>query len=332
MVPITVGPSCILSEHLHLRRTPSATIGVVNWKEAKANGCHQIKQIVQQLAIIKSKLKAQLLPDLDVVIISSQRMSNTYFGGLYSERYGDYISVVPQNLRLVMVGADTGDVLSHILRETYFTSREIIIELTQDPGPWNIMLRSNSFKVLQIFFFVLMIFNLIYAAHQLVRLFAESAKRAFIRQVILSASFFYIIVLIIVPSNLINSPIGLVFQYLSWLSGYIAYCLLLISWGRIIRAIYRKQIFVVFFVLNYVGMAFFTLIVIILIGGVVAVFRPLLVVAAILIVIVAPAVFILQAINLLLFGILFLRMMRSIKLNVAVYNALRKHSSSVPPA
>ncbi|KAK9765488.1 hypothetical protein K7432_006141 [Basidiobolus ranarum] len=294
----------------------------ISWKEASAKNCYEFSDIVSLLASLSKQLQSFNYPTLKVAVFTSTLESKFSFGNLYHESYGNYFRDKPSDIYLTIVAKDHGDILSNLLNAA---RNPPVIQIWKEPGPWNRLLQSPGFAVMQWLYFACSILFLIYITYRLYCFYVIHRIFIDVRVGIYVASFAYLLIGVCVDANKINGVVGQIAIYVSWLVGYLAYGGLLLTWGRIVLEMHgRTQRLRIFYTLLYFCMGNFTLVVILLIVGVSSKIAIVYKIAVIMMTNEVPVLFLLNAVLLGYYGCSFLRNLKVLELSARSQHCMRK--------
>ncbi|KAI8058332.1 hypothetical protein BDF22DRAFT_665131 [Syncephalis plumigaleata] len=153
--------------------------------------------------------------------------SSDTFGGPY-----DPIGSLQQNYSdfYTMVSFEAADPL----RDASSTTLPLLVEITQENGPWNTMQNSTSYTAMKTAFVVLTVVCLCVAAYQITPFFGANGMRYSMRAVV------YFTGLVVLLSSLVLNPfshlnvVQAVCNSLVWILSFAAYSWLIITWGQLV--------------------------------------------------------------------------------------------------
>ncbi|KAJ1990509.1 hypothetical protein H4R33_001687 [Dimargaris cristalligena] len=263
LVQIDIGPNCVIDASavpeldnddwltLVAPNTKTTNIGTTIFFERLqfiAAGCYSFTQLMKQIPAIRPTLTAKGYPQLKVSLFSCVLFANTTFGGLDYEVIDDYYYHRPTGVEIAQIGLDTGimysQTLLHMRNQTALTNQTytpLVVQVTQEPGAWNDLLLSQSFRSYTIFYHISFAPPIIYAIYEFFRLLIKSKCRFQPRFFIFLAAIFCLAVSAILPPTAALSRVQNAFRYISFMVGYNSLYIVLLMWIRIMQKIMRRS-------------------------------------------------------------------------------------------
>ncbi|KAK9721373.1 hypothetical protein K7432_003480 [Basidiobolus ranarum] len=294
----------------------------INWGEASKNDCYEFAEIVSQLADYSKQLQSSNYPKLKVAVFTSTLESKYGFGNLYHESYGNYFKIRPADVYLSLVAKDHGIILDSIFN---LTKSPLLVQIWEDPGPWNPLLQSPGLAAMHWIYLVISIFFLLYIIYRLYCFYLVYQRLLDVRVGIYVASFAYLLIGVCVDTNKVNGSLGQISIYVSWLVGYLAYGGLLLTWSRVVLNMqHRPRNLRPFYILLHFSMCNFTVVIILMILGVTTRIGLIYKIAVILMTNEVPVLFLLNAIFLCYYGCCFLKNVKTMQLSERSKHCMRK--------
>ncbi|KAJ1969475.1 hypothetical protein IWQ62_000602 [Dispira parvispora] len=204
--------------------------------------CQTFTDVLKQLEGIVPELADKGYPPVKVGLFSCVLTSESNFGGLDYEPIDDYYYHKVSGIEIAQIGLDTGLMFANVMAGLAANATDgsfvpLVVQVTQERGPWNEFLYSSVFKGYLIFCRISFVPGILYAVYEFFRLTIKSKLRFQLRYLI-----FLVIIFVMVVDTVLTAVDALsrfqnVIRFVSWMLGFGTQFLVLIMWLRIMRKI-----------------------------------------------------------------------------------------------
>ncbi|KAJ1960104.1 hypothetical protein IWQ62_004356 [Dispira parvispora] len=206
--------------------------------------CQTFTDVLKQLEGIAQKLTDKGYPPVKVGLFSCALTSESTFGGLDYEPIDDYYYHKAPGMEIAQIGLDTGLMFANVTAGLAANATDgnfvpLVVQVTQEPGPWNEFLFSSAFKGYLIFYYITFAPGILYAVYEFFRLMKKSKCRFQPRFFIFFSALYFLSVNIVLHPAAALSRVQNVFRFTSWILGYPSLYFVLIIWIRITRKVIK---------------------------------------------------------------------------------------------
>ncbi|KAJ1650551.1 hypothetical protein IWQ61_008676 [Dispira simplex] len=198
-------------------------------------GCQTFTDILKQLKGVVPKLTDKGYPPVKVGLFTCVLTSEFSFGGIDYEPIDDYYYHKVPGIEIVQIALDTGLMFANVTaglvaNVTHDNFVPLVVQVTQERGPWNDLLFSSAFQGYLIFYYISFAPGILYAIYEFSRLTIKSKFRFQPRYLIFLAIIFVMVVDTVLTGVDALSRFQNVVRFTSWMLGFGTLFLVLIMW------------------------------------------------------------------------------------------------------
>ncbi|KAJ1653623.1 hypothetical protein IWQ61_006289 [Dispira simplex] len=212
--------------------------------EFMSAGCQTFTDILKQLRGVVPTLTDKGYPPVKVGLFTCVLASEFSFGGIDYEPIDDYYYHKVPGIEIVQIALDTGLMFANVTaglmaNVTHDNFVPLVVQVTQERGPWNEFIFSSAFQGYLIFYYISFAPGILYAIYEFSRLMRKSKCRFQLRFFIFLSALYFLSVNIVLHPVAALSHVQNVFRFSSWMLGYPSLYFVLIIWIRITRKIIK---------------------------------------------------------------------------------------------
>ncbi|KAJ1957139.1 hypothetical protein IWQ62_005156 [Dispira parvispora] len=223
--------------------------------------CQTFTDVLKQLEGVVPELTDKGYPPVKVGLFTCVLTSEFSFGGIDYEPIDDYYYHKVPGIEMAQIALDTGLMFANVTTGLVANITDdnfipLVVQVTQERGPWNEFLFSSAFKGYLIFYYITFAPGILYAIYEFFRLMKKSKCRFQPRFFIFLAALYFLSVNVVLHPAAALSRVQNVFRFTSWMFGYPTLYFALNIWIRITRKIVKWRFLFLLIWLVYLNIFF----------------------------------------------------------------------------
>ncbi|KAJ1655653.1 hypothetical protein IWQ61_004632 [Dispira simplex] len=216
------------------------TIIFVHFTEAQLLHCRTLTQIIEQLPPVMDALVDIAYPPPRLAMFTSKARSAITFGAPQQEAPDNYFLHQPKGLQLALIGRETGKWLNQNFLDAKVP---VFAQATHEGGPWNELLQQPAWEFLRAFTYITHSLAAAYAIYQLSLQLYYQRFRPNIPCAAYLLSLIYLVANAVCQYGDLQTNVGYVIIYISWIAYSVKFCLMVYMWVRLLRPLVKSSFF-----------------------------------------------------------------------------------------